>query len=86
MNPHMLNQMGLNVVMSGPIMQRLMHMQEKYPGLCSGLWLNQLTLKFLVLVIDVGISLFLNDYVVDDGTCCHHLSHPLSASDSSRVW
>jgi hypothetical protein len=65
----MLNQIGLKAIMSRPVTQHMMHMQELFPRRCPRLWLNQLTLKFPVLVIDVVNSLYLNDHVARDDTC-----------------
>jgi hypothetical protein len=85
MKPRMLNQIGLKAVMSVPITQCMMHMQEMFPICCLRMWLNQLILKFGVLIMDAIISLFLKDHAVHDDTCCLHLPHTLHALGSSRV-
>jgi hypothetical protein len=75
-----------SLVMSGPILQRIMHMEEVFLRLCPGLCLNQFTLKFLVLVIDVVISLFQNDHGVHDDTCYHHFPQLLPICTSICSW
>jgi hypothetical protein len=80
----MLNQISLKPIMDVAIMQIFCDMHELLPRCHPYRWLSQLTLKILALVIDVVISLVLNDHIVHDHTSSHHIPHPLWAQSSSR--
>jgi hypothetical protein len=85
MNPNMINQNFLDNVLGCPISNLIMYMKKLLERCQSRVRSDQLTLKISPLIIDVVITLPLNDHGVHDHTRSHDLPYSRNTPLLSRM-
>ena len=85
-DPHMLDQIILQLHVSFPITHFMMKLDELFKRCCSSMLKHNIfTLKLKPLIVDTFRALILYGHIVHDHTSSHHLPQFLRAPNISRI-